>query len=354
MKILLSSLYLPPIAGGPKIAIGGAEMVVWEMATRLAMRHEVHILAAGRWWGLEKKCGILIHKIPLPLFFTELGRFAIRPPLKHMNFDIMHCHMVGLWGRVIPKIINHDKLIVTCHGEGVFPRKLKSKLVAEPVLKSADIVSCVSKWMVDYVKREYGVNGIYIPNGVNERFKPLNMKRSKNMILYAGRLIERKGIFELLKAAKNLQEYKFYFAGEGSLADRITLSNTKYIGFIQNDKMPLFYNKATISIFPSYSEGLPMVGLEAMSCGCPIIASRCPGFLEVLEDGKTGVLIKSKSVSAIIDSISNLMENEELRNKIGRNAIIESKKYNWDNITEKYEAVYHKLLNMSEEPISKR
>jgi len=200
------------------------------------MHHEVHILAAGR-WGVEKKCGIYIHKIPLPLFFTKLGKFAIRKPLKHMNFDIVHCHMIGLWGRVIPKIIKHDRFIVTCHGEGIYPKKLKSNVVAEPVLKSADLVTCVSKWMVDYVKQEYGVKSIFIPNGVNERFKPLRIKRSKNLILYAGRLIKRKGIFELLESAKEMSEYNFYFAGEGDLKDKITLPNTKYIGFIENEEM---------------------------------------------------------------------------------------------------------------------
>jgi glycosyltransferase involved in cell wall biosynthesis len=344
MKILLSSLFLPPIAGGPKFAIGGAEMVVWETATRLAKHHEVHILAAGR-WGMKKKCGVFIHKVPLPLFFTKLGRFGIRKPLNHTNFDIVHCHMVGLWGKVIPKIIKHDRFIVTCHGEGIYPKKLRSSIVAEPVLKSADLVTCVSKWMVDYVKKEYGVKSVYIPNGVNERFKPLEIERSKNMILYAGRLIKRKGIFELLESAKEMTKYNFYFAGEGKLSDRITLPNTKYIGFIANEEMPFLYNKATISIFPSYSEGLPMVGLEALSCGCPIIATNCPGFLEILEDRKTGILIRSKSVSDLIDSIRNLMKNEELRELISKNAIIESKRYNWNKITEKYEDLYYKLLN---------
>jgi len=89
-----------------------------------------------------------------------------------------------------------------------------------------------------------------------------------------------------------------------------------------------------------------MVGLEAMSCGCPIIATSCPGFLEILEDRKTGMLIELKSVSELIDSISYLMENEEFRKIISKNAIIESKKYNWDKITEKYETIYYELLRM--------
>jgi glycosyltransferase involved in cell wall biosynthesis len=345
MKILLTSAYLPPVAGNTEMVIGGAEIVSWEIAIRLAERHEVHILAAGR-RGFKKIQGVFIHKIPFPLFFTKLGKFVINKSLKDMNFDIMHCHMVGLWGRVIPKILNHDKLIITCHGEGVYPKTLKSKIVAEPVLKSADLVTCVSKWMVDYVKRQYRTKSIYIPNGVNERFKPLNMKRSKNLIFYAGRLVERKGILELLEAARNLPEYNFYFAGKGNLSDKINLPNTKYIGFVQNEEMPMFYNKATLCIFPSYSEGLPMAGLEAMSCGCPIIATRCPGFLELLDDRKTGMLIRVKSVSTLIDSIRYLMKNEELRKKIGGNAIVESKKFNWDKIIDKYEDIYYKSLRM--------
>jgi len=332
MKILLSSIFLPPFPGG-------AERVAWETAIRLAMRHEVHILAAGK-RGIEKKQGVFIHKIPFPLFYTKLGKFAISKSLRDMRFDIMHCHMVGLWGKILPKIIKHDRLIITCHGDGVYPKKLKSKFVAEPVLKSADMITCVSKWMVDYVKEKYGIKSLYIPNGIDKRFKPLHMERNKNMILYVGQFIERKGILELLEAAKTLPEYNFYFAGRGKLSNRINLPNTKFLGFVPDEDVPKLYNEATICIFPSRFEGLPLVGLEAMSCGCPIIATRSLGFLELLQDGNTGVLIKTKSISAIVDSIRYLMENEELREKIGRNAIKESKKYQWDTITANYEFVY--------------
>jgi len=339
MKILLSSIYLPPFPGG-------AERVAWETAIRLAMRHEVHVLAAGK-MGIEKKHGVFIHKIPFPLFYTKLSKFAISKSLRDMRFDIMHCHMVGLWGKILPKIIKHDRLIITCHGDGVYPKKLKSKLVAEPVLKSADVITCVSKWMVNYVKEKYGVKGVYIPNGIDERFKPLYMKRSKNMILYVGQIKERKGILELLEAAKNLPGYTFYFVGRGKLSNRINLKNTKFLGFVPDEKVPKLYNKATICVFPSHFEGLPLVGLEAMSCGCPIIATRSLGFLELIRDGISGVLIKPKSVNALVESMRYLMESEELRKKLSRNAITESKKYNWDMITAKYEDIYMKAGEMS-------
>jgi len=340
MKILIASTYIPPVAGG-------AERVVWETAKRLSKKHEVHILTTGK-REMYKREGIFIHSLPQVssyiLHYSTFGKRAIKKMFDEMEFDILHCHIAGPWGWVLPEIVKHKKFIVTCHGSDVYPKKMKSKIIIKPILKSADVVVCVSKWMRDYVNEKYKINSFYIPNGFDTRFKKMNIKRKKNMILYIGRLIERKGIRELLAAADKLKEHDFYFAGKGHLSKKIIHNNTKYLGFVEDEEIPVLYNKATICVLPSYFEGLPLVGIEAMACGCSIIATKTLGFSELIENKKTGILIKPCSVQEIIDSIKYLMKNHKKREEIGKNAHIESKKYSWDEITKKYESFYYKTL----------
>ncbi len=340
MRILIACTHIPPV-------VGGAERATWETARRLAERHEVHVLTTGA-LGTEKKDGVFIHRVPksepLTLYYSTLGRRVIKKSLRGLDFDILHCQMAGPWGWILPEMVRHSRLVITCQGGDVYPKKAKSKIVTKAVLKSADMVACVSKWMRDYVERWYGVKGVYIPNGVDKQFKPLRVRKRKNMVLCVGRIIERKGVIELLHAAKKLPEHNFYFAGKGYLSDKINLPNTKYLGPVSHGRLPTLYNEATIVVFPTYWEGLPLAGVEAMACGCPIIATDTRGFSELIEDGKTGLLIKPRSVSAIVGSVRRLMGDAELRKRIGDGAAAEAEKYSWDRITETYEDAYRQLL----------
>jgi glycosyltransferase involved in cell wall biosynthesis len=340
MRILIACTHLPPIAGG-------AERVAWETAVRLAKSHEIHILTTGD-EGKEEKSGVVIHRIqkkkPLIVYYSTLGRSKIKGIFRGMDFDIMHCHMAGPWGFVLPPLVKHRKLVITCHGGGVHPATFKSMLFTKPILKKANAVTCVSKWMQKYVKEKYGVKSVYIPNGVDARFRPMRVKRERNSIMYVGRLMEKKGIRELLEAARSLPEFTFEFAGKGALSPEINLKNTKYLGFVPDEQVPVLYNRAMAAVFPSHYEPFGIVGLEAMACGCPVIATRCGGFPEFIEDGKSGLLIKPESKEAIAKAIRLLSKDAALRKKISRNALKVSKDYSWDKVTGEYEEVYSTCL----------
>lgn len=91
-------------------------------------------------------------------------------------------------------------------------------------------------------------------------------------------------------------------------------------GYIPNDKIHLWYNSADIFVLPTYYEGTPNVVIEAMACELPVIATNVGGIPEVIEDKRTGVLVKPKDVSGLEKEINLLMRDGGLRRALGETA----------------------------------
>ena len=94
----------------------------------------------------------------------------------------------------------------------------------------------------------------------------------------------------------------------------------RFLGKLSRDKMADFYSAGEIFAFPGINESLGMIYLEAQSCGLPVVAFRNGGIAEVVIDGETGILTDMFSKQQYIDSIKKLLINNELREKMGRNA----------------------------------
>ena len=95
---------------------------------------------------------------------------------------------------------------------------------------------------------------------------------------------------------------------------------------IPNEETPLLYNRSMVFVQPSivdeggHTEGLPIVLLEAMACGTPCIASSVGGIPDAIIDGFNGFLVEQKNVDELSDRITQLIQDEDLRKTIGRNA----------------------------------
>ncbi|MCK4649613.1 glycosyltransferase family 4 protein [Candidatus Pacearchaeota archaeon] len=232
-------------------------------------------------------------------------------------------------------------MIPSLHGEETNNLKLKKKLFQNLIVKKAfnkatKIIS-ISKGLTQQLPQKYKQKIIVIPNGVDTKaFKLLkNIKRKKNIVLFTGRFIELKGIKEILAVAKQLPQYEFWFAGQGELSNLINLPNTKNLGFQKTEDLVILYNRTTICIFPSYREGFPLCGFEAMSCGKAVIATPL-GFSEYIENKKDGIIIPAKDEKALKNAIVDLMTNKKKRKLIEKNARQKVLKYSWDKIAKNY------------------
>lgn len=213
-------------------------------------------------------------------------------------------------------------------------------------LLNSPLITSHSKWQIKNLPEKYKKKTIVIPNGVDiKTFKPLkNIKQKKKIILFTGRFIDIKGIKEIIKVAKQLPQYEFWFAGQGLLNNIIKGKNIKNLGFQKTGDLVKLYNQATICIFPSHRESFGLVGLEAMACQKPVIATPL-GFSEYIENGKDGIIIPSKNEKALKDSIVKLMKDKKLRDKLSKNARKKALQYSWDKVAKQYLKVFKEVLN---------
>jgi len=190
-----------------------------------------------------------------------------------------------------------------------------------------------------------------LPNFIEWEFNEDKNYSAKNdvsvvMITYLGNLLESKGIFDLLEAIKIVKENagtKFIVNIAGKFGDdpvtglslrehEIRFGNylkelddvVNYIGEIkeEKDKFELLKN-TDIFVFPSWNEGQPLVILEAMSCGCPVISTKDVGVIdETVIDGINGLLVEKRNIRQLADAIIKLIQDRRLRMKMGE----ESKK----------------------------
>jgi glycosyltransferase involved in cell wall biosynthesis len=140
-------------------------------------------------------------------------------------------------------------------------------------------------------------------------------------VAYAGRMSEEKGVSTLLAAIARTPEIELHLAGEGPLLERLVAAapaNARFSGFLDADELSRFYRAARFLVVPSlWFEMCPMVILEAMSHGVPVIASRIGGLPELVEDGVTGMLVTPGDDVELSRAIATLWHGPELCRRMG-------------------------------------
>ena len=94
--------------------------------------------------------------------------------------------------------------------------------------------------------------------------------------------------------------------------------------FSSYEEIPKYMVAADVFVLPSISEGLPVVILEAMACGVPVIASRISGIPDVLVNEYNGLLIEPKCVQDLANAIISVLSNENLRSSLSQGALLTS------------------------------
>ena len=234
------------------------------------------------------------------------------------------------------------------------------------LLGQAEAVTTVNEEFVTQVRDlAPGTRVYYVPNGVDlidvpldavRDFKERNRLDSKGcLIVYIGSLVEGKGLDVLIAALEHLDGRPFQAAliGDGPmrnsireqikrarLEDRITLT-----GLRPHSEIPYWLAASKFLVLPSRSEGRPNVVLEAMAAGKPVVATRLPGTAEIVEDGKSGILVEIDDVVGLKNAISRLLSDEELRKTMGARGkgIIRERKLSWSHCAKQYLEIFHDI-----------
>lgn len=338
MKILLIS----PTSKG----IGGIAQHVQGLSQFLThQNHKVDILSS------ENTFTIPVKGLKNPSFM--LSSF-LKTKLMKKN-DIVHAHnipaalaMKNSSGKKILSLHGiYSKQITQLHGK-IYSKA--SKTYEDNALKSADAITVVSKEAYDYYSKK-GFDVVQIPNAIDSTFFPKKeIKKFENQIIYAGRLSKEKGVDILLQLAKVLpSKYNLIILGSGTEENNVrnvanSKTNVHYLGYQSKQDTISLIRGSDLLVQPSLMEGLSSTLLEAMSCETCVIASDVGGNSEIIENDKTGMLIKHNNHKELLDVILDLMKNNEKRSKLAAAGLKATDKYNWKRVGQLYLDVYESVI----------
>lgn len=229
------------------------------------------------------------------------------------------------------------------------PWRYTHRLLEKLALRKLPACIALSDDVISSLVKEYGFYKsviLKVSNGVDyNKFTPGEKEKTKQFTIFtAGRFIPRKRFDLLIRAFALLvsshDNVKLLVAGDGPLKKELKALTTelnimdkvKFLGFIKNNEMLEAYRASAIFVLPSKSEGMPMVVLEAQSFGLPVIIGNFASSDELIEDGRTGFIIKSEKPQDWSKSLSLLYEDVELRKILGkeaRNRIV--REFGWKN-----------------------
>lgn len=193
---------------------------------------------------------------------------------------------------------------------------------------------------------------------LSEREILLKYNNYENLnLLFLSRVEISKGIYETLDAFKLIQD-KFKhvtitIAGDGfelpKLIQKVkneSISNVFFTGHISGKEKIHAFKKAHIFIFPSYSEGMPNAVLEAMAFGLPVVTRNVGGLVDFFENGEHGFITNSRSPQVFKTLIENLIDNQELLEKIAiTNYKLAQERFIASKVIKRIESVYLEVLN---------
>lgn len=299
-------------------------------------------------------------RLEVPSFLVSMHALTSRVA---RTCDLIHAHWIptGAVAGLVAKRLGLP-MVITAHGSDATYLKA-GKMVREVCrfsLASANHVIAVSDTLRDDLIR-FGVradNVTTIHNGVDQTaFQARDEDSGGRMIVWAGRMTEEKGVEYLIRAMRKIttvfRDAVLRLVGDGplrqdleELATQLRLSGSvSFVGEKSHSEMVSVYAGCDLVVLPSLSEGLPMVLLEAMAAGKPVVASRVGGIPEVISEGRTGYLVSPGSPDEIADRVIELLGRPELMTEMGTlSRELVKATHTWSSVARKVVAVYARVM----------
>jgi glycosyltransferase involved in cell wall biosynthesis len=388
MRVLLLNYEYPPLGGGAGVATQA-------LARGLAARGvSVDVITAGvrdecrsevLWDGHAAQEGLLtvyrvessrtgVHEAGMAGAFSYLRSALplVRARMRDEHYDVVHVFFSLPTGAMLPLLSLGDTPVVVSlrgsdvpgydpHQRGLERMHRVLRPLTRWIWRRADRVVAVCESLGRLALRtEPGLRYSVIPNGVDlTRFRPSSRGRSRRSgkirCLAVARLVERKGLGDLIRAIAALERgrYELEILGSGpdegrlkELARQLGVSDDViFAGSVSRDEIAGRYRDADIFTLASWEEAFGNVFAEALASGLPIVGSAVGGIPELVEHGKNGFLVPPREPRALAAAIRLLADNPDLRAEIGRrNREHAEANLSWARATTRYLSTYNGVL----------
>ncbi|MFP4134296.1 MAG: glycosyltransferase family 4 protein [Halothece sp.] len=301
---------------------------------------------------------------PRPGIGEELERF--QPELIHIvnpavlglaglyHAKMMKLPLIASYHTHLPQYLHH-------YGMGALEGILWEFLKAAH--NQAELNLCTSTAMMEELS-EHGIERVALwQRGVDtELFRPeLRSQQMRNhlsqghpddpLLLYVGRVSAEKQIDEIKPILEAIPGARLAIVGDGpsreSLEKYFADTPTHFVGYLEGETLGAAYASADAFVFPSRTETLGLVLLEAMAAGCPVVAARSGGIPDIVTDGVNGYLFEPDDPKGAITATQNLLEARSERELLREKARQEAESWGWDAATQQLRDYYHQVLSQN-------
>jgi glycosyltransferase involved in cell wall biosynthesis len=339
-------------------------------------RNGDRVLVVAPEGGLTEYKGAKVHGIPgfpLPLYpelKLALPPIGTRNAIAEFQPDLIHVvnpAVLGMGGIYYAKTLGiplvasyhtHLPQYLQHYGLGALEGLLWEILKAAH--NQAALNLCTSSIMVRELL-EHGIKRVDLwQRGVDtEMFQPhlasaqMRSRLSQGnpeapLLLYVGRVSAEKQIAEIKPVLEAIPEARLAIVGDGphreALQAHFAGTNTHFVGYLQGLELASAFASADAFIFPSRTETLGLVLLEAMAAGCPVVAARSGGILDIVTDGVNGYLFAPDAPQGAIAATKSLLEAKEIREQLRYNARAEAERWGWAAATRQLQSYYRSVV----------
>ena len=374
MRILVLNHEFPPIGGG-----GGR--AAEDLCRGLARRgHDVTVLTTYL-KGLphkEKKDGYQIVRIPSLRIQPFRASFIVMAAYVLAGFwpgyrtirlfrpDVIHVHFAvpaGVLAWALSKL-SGIPYVLTVH-LGDVPGGVAEKTgewfrwvypFTRLIWRNASHIVAVSEFTRSLALENYSVEIQVIPNGVDvAALKPERIcLNDPPRIIFAGRFMPQKNPLQVVHTLIEMRElpWQCVMIGDGPLLEDVTQAVAEnglqdrfhFTGWLGGTDVLDLFDKSDILFMPSLSEGLPVVGVEALAKGLAIIASQVGGFVDIVANRENGFLIQPENVAGFSIALRELLSDEDLLLSFRYASLEKAKRFDINHIVEEYEQIFQNVV----------
>ena len=338
------------------------------------------------WQGLCYRSGILTNLRQSPYLWLQVPFFLCSMLfhaallIRRKKIDVIHAHWAlpqGLVTSVLQSLVDVP-VVLTVHGGDAFAfRGRIGTALKRFALRNVDACTANSSGTQEQIRKcRQSLDVKLIPMGVDaEHFHPESLQQNirkelripGEMILFVGRLVEKKGVEHLLNAMPSVisayPQAVLVIVGEGTqrqgleeLAQRLGIQPwVRFLGRIPNDELPKYYVAADVFVGPSVvdkfgdTEGLGIVFLEAAACQVAMIGTSVGGISDVLIDKVTGAQIDPNDSDQLAREVKRLLQDPGLRSRLGQMArrhVVEN--FSWRCVASRFTDLFQEVLDRNQ------